>query len=309
MIHDVSIILSTYSSSRFIENYYNNIIELTAAANIQLIHILNDPTPKELAFKNKFLKLEKKKRKEKFQYKFLIVKRESLYASWNRALKLAKSKIIAISNVDDIRYAMAFKIQIAEFKIAKGMLLVSGQHNLRTHNNLITVSTKNFKIKKYDLLAGMYLGPFFMWTNPIYFDEDPIYFDEQFYVAGDFDFQIRFTKIGTIKILEETLGEYFSDNTGLSTGSINQLIEGQIIYQRYNVVDKKIIFFSYLFNNQYSPFFFKINQVTYPIKKVFTKIDMIRKKNSKRRKKLIVYINDFFMLIKMIIKKFILVRE
>ena len=46
MVHDVSIILSTYSSNRFIENYYNNIIELTEVANIQLIHILNDPTPK-----------------------------------------------------------------------------------------------------------------------------------------------------------------------------------------------------------------------------------------------------------------------
>ena len=62
MVHDVSIILSTYSSNRFIENYYNNIIELTEVANIQLIHILNDPTPKELAFKNKFLKLERKKK-------------------------------------------------------------------------------------------------------------------------------------------------------------------------------------------------------------------------------------------------------
>ena len=251
-----------------------------------------------------------REKKKKFQYKFLIVKRESLYASWNRALKLAQSKLIAISNVDDIRYKMAFKAQIAEFKMTDGMLLVGGQVNLRTRKNIIIDNTKNFKIKKYDLLAGMYLGPFFMWTNPIYFDEDPIYFDEQFYVAGDFDFQIRFTKIGTIKILEETLGEYFFDNSGLSTGSIYQLIEGQVIYQRYNVVDKKIIFFSYLFfNNQYSPFFFKINQFAYPIKKVFTKIDLIRKKNNKRRKKLIVYIYDIFILIKTIIKKFIMVRE
>jgi hypothetical protein len=310
MAHDVSIILSTYSSNRFIENYYNNITELIKVANIQLIHVANDPTVKELYFKNKFLKLQQDESIENFQYKFLIVSRESLYTSWNRALKLADSKIIAISNVDDIRYTAGFRIQISEFKKADKMFLVGGQLNLRTRNDLIIHKTKSQKIKKYDLLAGMYVGPFFMWTNPMYFGEDHIYFDEQLYVAGDFDFQIRFATIGKIKILDEILGEYFSDDSGLSTGSILQSIEGQLIYQRYNVIDKKIFFFPFLFfKDRYYPHFFKIDHTPHSLEEVCVKINFIRKKNGKRKKRFISYILDFKTLIKMIIKKNILHRK
>jgi hypothetical protein len=310
MVHDVSIILSTYLSNRFIENYYNNITELIKVANIQLIHVANDPTVKELYFKNKFLKLQKKESKENFQYKFLIVRRESLYASWNKALKLVDSKIIAISNVDDVRYTTGFKTQIAEFKKADKMLLVGGQMNLRTPNDLIIHKTRKPKIKKYDLLANMHVGPFFMWTNPMYFGQDHIYFDEQLYVAGDFDFQIRFAKIGKIKILDEILGEYFNDGSGLSTGSIYQSIEGQLIYQRYNVIDKKIFFFPFLFfKDRHSPYFFKIDRTLHSLEEVCAKINFIRKKNSERKKKFTSYILDVKTLIKMTIKKFILLRK
>jgi hypothetical protein len=149
-----------------------------------------------------------------------------------------------------------------------------------------------------------------MWTNPMYFGEDHIYFDEQLYVAGDFDFQIRFATIGKIKILDEILGEYFSDDSGLSTGSILQSIEGQLIYQRYNVIDKKIFFFPFLFfKDRYYPHFFKIDHTPHSLEEVCVKINFIRKKNGKRKKRFISYILDFKTLIKMIIKKNILHRK
>lgn len=308
--YDVSMILSTYDSDKFINNYYNNIIDLIKFSKIQLIHVLNDPTTKELFFKDKFLELQKKERGEKFQYKFLIVKRESLYSSWNKAIELSDSMVITISNVDDIRYPTGFKAQIAELKIADKMLLVSGKLHIRTPDELIINNSKKTKITKNDLYSGMYIGPAFMWTNPKFFGLNQIYFDEQFYVAGDFDFQIRFASIGDIRFLEEVLGEYYVANTGLSTGSIFQLIEGQAIYQRYNVKDKKAFFFpNIFFKNKYSIFFLKIDGVKFSLEEKFCNFENIRKINSIRKKSRISYLYDILFVIKLMIKKFVLLRR
>jgi len=311
MLHDVSIILSTYLSDKFINKYYKNIIELLDVSKIQLIHIFNDPTKKEIKFKKKFIDLQKKKGKNVFEYKHLVVNRESLYTSWNRAIKLANSRIIAISNVDDIRYTSGFRSQINKLQKSKSMLLLGGFNNIRTPNRLIkTKVIKKLEITKNDLFAGMYVGPFFMWSNPIFFKKKQLFFDEQFRVGADFDFQIRFAATGDIRILNECLGEYFVDNTGLSTGSTYQLIEGQVINHRYNVVDKKIFFFPYFFfKDKYLTHLFKIDGIMHPIKKIFPKINIVRRINSKRKIKFLNSLTNFIILIKIIIKKFILNRN
>jgi hypothetical protein len=311
MSHDVSIILSTYLSDNHIKNYYNNINELINIANIQLVHILNEPTKKETLYKEKFLKLQNKKGIEIFEYKYLIVKRESLYASWNRAIKLSDSKLITISNVDDIRYNSGLRAQIEHFRECSKLTLLGSNFNVRTEEGLyVNDNIKNIKIIKKDFFAGMYVGPFFMWNNPTFFGREPIFFDEQFYVAGDFDFQIRFASIGTVKMLHENVGEYLNLKIGLSTGSVNQSIECQVIYQRYNVIDKKIAFFSFLFfKKTYFPTLFKIGSMKYVLNEVCPKINFIKRINSKRKKNYLDTFYDITTLLKMCIKKFILNRK
>ena len=310
MSHDVSIILSTYLSDNYIEKYYYNCIKLIENINIQLVHILNDPTPKELEYKKKFFNLEAKKGKKNFQYKFLIVKRESLYASWNRAINLSESKFISISNIDDIRYPLGLKSQISRIREYNEMVLLGSYFNVKTEDNLIIHdNTKNQKINRNDFFAGMYIGPFFMWSNPIFFKKKQIYFDEQFHVAGDFDFQIRFASVGKVEILSENVGQYLNNVSGLSTGSILQSIEGQVIYYRYNVVDKKLPLFSFLFFEKYEPFLIKINSEKLPLNKVCSNLSIINRTNKKRKKNPIDYLNNIVTVIKMIIKKFILKRK
>jgi hypothetical protein len=311
MSHDVSIILSTYLSDNYLKNYYNNINELIDVANIQLVHVMNDPTSEEILYKEKFLELQSKKSKKIFEYKYLIVKRESLYASWNRAIKLSDAKLISISNVDDIRYKEGLQAQISFFREYGELLLLGGYFNVRTKNDLIIHDNiENTVIRKTDFFAEMHVGPFFIWTNPTFFGREQLFFDEQFYVAGDFDFQIRFASMGTVKMLNKNVGEYLNVNTGLSTGSINQSIEGQVIYQRYNVIDKKIFFFSFLFfKRKYFPSFFKIGSVSYALKEVCPEINFIKKINANREKFYFDYISDMTTLLKLIIKKFIFNRK
>lgn len=293
MSHDVSIILSTYLSDNYIEKYYHNFIKLIKNINIQLIHILNDPTPEELKYKKKFLDLELKKGKKNFQYKFLIVKRESLYASWNRAINLSDSKFISISNIDDIRYPLGLKSQISRMKEYNEMVLLGSYFNVKTKDKLIIHdNTNNQKINQNDFFAGMYIGPFFIWSNPIFFGKKQIYFDEQFHVAGDFDFQIRYASVGKVDILSKNIGEYNNIGSGLSTGSILQPIEGQVIYYRYNVVDKKLPLFSFLFFEKYEPFLIKINSEKLPLSKVCSNLSIINRSNKKRKKNILDYPNN-----------------
>ena len=68
--HEISVILSTYASDKFIKNYYNNILELVKVSNIQLIHVLNEPTTKELFFKDKFLELQRDEGEKNFNTNF-----------------------------------------------------------------------------------------------------------------------------------------------------------------------------------------------------------------------------------------------
>ena len=309
MSHEISIILSTYMSDDYIENYYINFNELINVAKIQLVHVLNNPTTLEQSYIEKFLKLQSKLGKINFEYKYVVVERETLYTSWNRAIKLADSRLITISNVDDIRYPKGLKKQISEFKNISGnrMLLLGSYSNMRTSNDLIIQEKKKmFKKNDSDFLNSFYIGAFFVWTNPNFVGLNHILFDEQFTVAGDFDFQIRFTVFGSIKMLDENVGEYLNIGKGLSTGSILQPIETQVIYKRYRVVDKKIAYFSkFFFRNKYYPFLLKINSIMYPLDKACPQINNIRSINLKRKKFIFSYFTDFLILIKNIIKKFI----
>jgi hypothetical protein len=280
--HDVSLILSTYLSDIYIEQYYQNIVDLLTVANIQLVHILNEPTEPELLFIERFKQLQSIKGLAVFEYKHLIVKRETLYASWNRAIKLSNSKLISISNVDDIRYSHGLRMQIDAFNGADEMLLLGSYSHIRTKNGLQSPSIKQ-PPNKNELVAGMYGGTFMMWSNPRYLGDPDIFFDEQFKVAGDFDFQIRFASLGRIEILNKYVGEYLNIGTGLSTSSILQEIEAQLIYRRYSIVDKLIPFSSSLCS-RYGYFVNSIitdNKLN-DISEVELNIDSIRRMNSVR---------------------------
>ena len=280
--HDVSLVLSTYLSDDYIEQYYGNVVDLIGVANIQLVHVLNDPTELELLFVDKFNELQLREGRRVFEYKYLIVKRETLYASWNRAIKLSDAELISISNVDDVRYPQGLRGQIDAFNGCDGLLLLGSKFYVRTEGGLQSTWIKQLPTR-LDLISGMYIGPFFIWKNPRLLNMPHIMFDEQFRVAGDFDFQIRFSSIGKIGVLNEYVGEYLNIGNGLSTGSILQEIEGQLIYLRYNVVDKLIPFSSLLcLKYGYSANSFSIDGGVADISEVVIDLNLIRQLNSVR---------------------------
>lgn len=231
--YDISLILSTYQSEKYIDACFINILDLSQRVNIQLIHIANAPSKQELSA---ILHFKKKLDKDgiKLKYEYFSVDRESLYCSWNRAIILSKAKVIGIHNVDDIRYPKPFKEQVFFIKRNPEVFMLSTSFYVNAPPKpLVEINVQEHRYET--LISGMVVGPFFIWNK-----KNNFLFDEQFKVAGDFDFQIRATNHGNISNLPVNSGEYLNEGAGLSTSGLLQFIEGQVIYRRYKIVDKII---------------------------------------------------------------------
>lgn len=301
--YDVSIILSTFQSDQYIDKYYENICELLNVASIQLIHVCNDVTDIEKKVSQQFISLQHVDSVGDFEYVCQYVERESLYASWNRALKLVTSKLITISNVDDYRYADGLLKQIEYLSCLSDPVLLGSKFNVRTSEELYSPKFCRV-VPDSEYFSGMYVGPFFMWINPVFCGHDPFYFDEQFKVAGDFDFQIRFASKYSVDILNVAVGEYLSLQEGLSTGSIIQEIEGQVIYSRYCVVDKVFpLAFMILSKYDYNPSQFVLDKIAFDVKEMVS-VNEICETNSSRKTTFAHKLRSFARLVKIYIKIF-----
>ena len=301
--YDVSIILSTFQSDQYIDKYYENICELLNVASIQLVHICNDVTDLERNVSQQFSSLQYADSASDFEYICVCVERETLYASWNRAIKLATSKLVTISNVDDYRYADGLLKQIEFLSRLSGPVLLGSKFNVRTSEELYSPQFSGV-VPDSEYFSGMYVGPFFMWINPVLCGHDPFYFDEQFKVAGDFDFQIRFASKYSVDILNVAVGEYLSLQEGLSTGSIIQEIEGQVIYSRYCVVDKALPLASMILSKyDYKPSQFMLDKIAFDVKEMVS-VNEICVINSSRKSSFVHKIRSFARLVKIYLKIF-----
>ena len=90
----VSAIVSAYKSDEFLEGCFEDLV--TQSIPIEIVVIANDVSDKERKIIEHYKSL--------FPTRFLhveYVEKESIYASWNRAIKLASGEYITNANVDD----------------------------------------------------------------------------------------------------------------------------------------------------------------------------------------------------------------
>ena len=171
------------------------------------------------------------------------VSRESLYASWNRGVALAKNDIIGFWNVDDIRYPEAV-IDAARLVKENGADLVYFPFIIKWYLKFFGLAFL-VKIKKIvppvfnrrEFARSMHCGPFFIFSRSLYDKVGP--FDEQFRIVGDFDWCIRAVKISDKFMLSAKVAGVFK-RTGdtLSGGNLRHAAENNIVYIRHGVEDK-----------------------------------------------------------------------
>jgi len=229
----LSIITSAYKSEKYLETYFNNIIELEGFENFVIILILNDPNAreKEIAeyYKNKYpdnIRIE-------------LVSRESIGTSINRGYALAESEFVSYADVDDYKKVDCYSRQLKNLEdnpdkdFAYGdFIIVPGQGIFEG------IITKAPEFSREIATRGSIVGPNHFFRKKLL--DKCGYWDEQFKSGGDFDFQIR-AAFNTDFI--KTEGEpllYYTRYEGSGSASSNDLqkIERTVIELRYGIYDK-----------------------------------------------------------------------
>ena len=298
----ISLILSTYKSDEYLKKFFESIKQASQYLELELVHIPNNPSQNEISeinhFKNEVFS------KNSISYVVQIVERESLYSSWNRALNLISNDVVGICNVDDIRYGFGLVKQLKLFKSNSKLLISCGDYWVcRTHRKEY-LSCEGL-LSEDLLISGMMIGPFFVWRHSQKFRGYSLKFDEQFRVAGDFDFQIRASRLGDVKSLNSPIGEYLYIGKGLSTSGIMQQIETQIVYRRYNIVDKIIPLPNWIFKKYYLRILhLKVDKDWFPVQEICCEYNEIIKINGFRKVSLMFKFLKWFYSIRIIVKSF-----
>lgn len=241
----ISIITSLYKSDRYLPEYKKNLEYfsdhlLKRNFDFEVIVIANEASDDEKKLADFF--------KNQSWFKFISVPRESLYASWNRGVKMAQGEILEFWNVDDVRYPGAvieaqelFKggAELVHFPFYIKRYLKFGSWYLPLPSQKIDKQVPQYgPTTKKLFLEGMVCGPFFMFTKGLYEKVGP--FDEQFKIAGDFDWCIRAAKATDKIVKAKTIGGVFRvDGGGLSAGANERLVaENNTVFTRHGVLHK-----------------------------------------------------------------------
>jgi len=231
----VTAIVSTYKSEKFIRGCLEDLENQTIADKTEII-VIDSASPEcegdiVREFQEKYSNI---------RY-FRTPQRESLYKSWNRAIKMATGKYITTANTDDRHRSDALEIMSNALNQNQDIHLVYADCFESTIPN--ETFDQCFKTRRYhypdyfppsSLLAYQF-GPQPMWKKEIH---DKLgYFNEEFQVVGDYDFNIRFAFNYQAFHINQPLGLYLKHNASISFRDNSSKHELKRIHDTYRKID------------------------------------------------------------------------
>ncbi len=170
--------------------------------------------------------------------------RETLYASWNRGIKMAKGRYITNANTDD-RHRKDALDTLARYLDAhpEFALLYPGQIDTSVaHESFETTSSSkllNWPPYSYaELERHCIIGSQPMWRKSLH--EQYGYFRAEMVSAGDYEFWLRIGKHENLYRYPETLGLYYRNPAGIEHGSNTSDQETLQIWQEYGMFERGI---------------------------------------------------------------------
>ena len=228
----ISVITSVYKGIEYIESFFCNFLQIDNISEVELVMVLNEPTRDEIDIVTEY--------KKRIPYIIVIeVNRESLYASWNRAIKLSHGKYLATWSIDDCRTSESLSVQSNTLDKNPTCMIATGNYYKIFKFGDITGFLKKDSALKKDVNGYTQFrnGCFLMWRKELH---DYIgYFDEQFNIGGDAEFYMRAMYNGHKIISTNSLLGYFlrESNKGLSKQKSKERgWESQIIGMRYKKI-------------------------------------------------------------------------
>ena len=200
----ISVLTSLYNCINHLENFVVHLVNFSSKYNdIEFLVLHNEPSSEEL----KIFERYRSQLGENVRH-ITIPQRESLYASWNRGIKLSQGDYVTIWNVDDLIIPEAI-LKVVKFMDSKPdvMLVYGNQVNIiKLGCNLKKKLVQPPRVKdnlcsKFLAMRSYYPGTFMVWRKALH---DVIgFFDEQFFSGGDFDFWIRVVRSFPVMKSEE----------------------------------------------------------------------------------------------------------
>lgn len=204
----VTAIVSTYNSEVFIRGCIEDIIRQSIFDNIEIIIVNAASEQFESTIIREYL--------QKFNnIKYIhLDHNESIYASWNRAIKLAKGKYITNANTDD-RHSVNFFEKLSfflesnpDYDIIYSDQLITNTQNETFEDCTAVDATSWPEFSIHTLFEYCCIGPQPMWRKSIH-TRFHLYFNENYNVAGDYDFWLQSSQFCKFKKFNETLGLYY----------------------------------------------------------------------------------------------------
>jgi glycosyltransferase involved in cell wall biosynthesis len=228
----ISLVTSTYRAEKYLENHFEAICAQTVFQQMEVILVLNDPTPAESEIAAGY--------SARFPGRFQIIKvpRESIGTSTNRGYRHASGRYLAYADVDDSREPDSYERQVAtledqpECDFTYGDFVIVGAQGEKEGRR---VSTPEFEPILFSRRS--YVGPGHFFRRELL--QRCGYWDEQLRSAGDFDFQVRAALNGTLKKTSGVLTYYTRyANSGSASSNVLQHIERTVVELRYGIYDK-----------------------------------------------------------------------
>jgi glycosyltransferase involved in cell wall biosynthesis len=233
----ISVITSLYRCASFLEEFLLHYGRIENIHECELLLIHNDPTDEELDIINRYTQ-------PKIRLVHILVEREGLYASWNRAVRAASGEYLAIWNVDDIRTTGSLIAQKAALEQSNAAICYGDFYGTRTYGPYID-KLYHYPVYNYckkEAFKRHIIGCFPMWRKTIH--EQVGFFDEQFKLVSDYEFQLRVIRVLPMVKAEPVLGYYleYSDHKLSSNRSVQQR-ERTAVELRYRMYDKILLHF------------------------------------------------------------------
>ncbi len=239
----ISAIVSTYNSERFLKGCLEDLEAQTIADRLEIIVVNSGSEQNEESIVKEF-----QKRYSNIKY-LRSELRETVYAAWNRGIKVATGKYITNANADDRHRRDAFEMMSniletkPEISLVYADVIVTDTENESFERNSPIGYYHWMDFNRENLLnKGCFVGPQPMWRRDVH--EEYGSFDDSFITSGDYEFWLRISQTRDFYHLPVRLGLYLkSPNSIEHSNREGQREENIKIFKLYSAAyySRKII--------------------------------------------------------------------
>ena len=210
----VSAIVSTYNAEFYLRDCLTDLLRQTIADQLEIVVVDSGSQQNERAIVAEFMT-----RHRNIVY-VRTEQRETVYAAWNRAIKMARGKYFTSANTDDRHRPDAFEVLARTLDQHPQIALVyadclatrSGSETFENARQVVIFNWLDFN-RHHLWQKGCFVGPQPMWRRELH-DEHGC-FDASFASAGDYEFWMRIARTAEFLHVKEVLGLYLDSAASL----------------------------------------------------------------------------------------------